>query len=63
MPLDRNREFGHVFDETNGAAFEQGGVLFDSLGNEIVLLQTPSRGRPKKSVDHSAVDNQLSAQV
>jgi len=63
MPLDRKREFGHVFGETNGAAFEQDNVLFDSLGNEIALLQTPSRGRPKKSVDHSAVDNQLSAQV
>lgn len=63
MPLDRKREFGHVFGETNGAAFEQDNVLFDSLGNEIALLQTPSRGRPKKAVDHSTVDNQLSAQV
>ena len=63
MPLDRSRQFGHVFGETNGAVFEQDGVLFDSLGEEIVLAQTPSRGRPKKVVIHSAVDNQLSAQA
>ena len=35
MKLDKKLPYGHVFGDLNGAAFEQGGVMFDGAGNSI----------------------------
>lgn len=51
MKLDRSKPFGTVFGSSDGAAFEQGGVLFDAEGNAMQpVAEQPRRpGRPPKA--------------
>ena len=51
MKLDKKLPYGHVFGDLNGAAFEQGGVMFDGAGNSIGVEIPP---QAKRNVTKSA---------
>lgn len=79
MKLDKKLPYGHVFGDLSGAAFEQGGVMFDGAGNSISGDIPPKEKRnvtkgakvisetdgdsPTGQAEPSQVDSQLAAQA
>lgn len=53
MKLDKKLPYGHVFGDLNGAAFEQGGVMFDAAGDSIGG-EIPPQASAKRNVTKGA---------
>ena len=58
--LDRSLGYGEVFGHEGGARYEQDGVLFDSQGNEVVLVAATKKGRGKRSAEELSAADQVS---
>ena len=58
--LDRSLGYGEVFGHEGGARYEQDGVLFDSQGNEVVLVAVTKKWRGKRSAEELSAADQVS---